>query len=262
MTRQFLTFSRRGLILGAAGLVAAPAAFAEEAAPAPKPKAAPRRAKGKPAKAAAPPVHPPVSPSVAPEVAMDRLMEGNARFVAYRASPARRDPVRRMEVAAAQHPFATILACADSRVAPELIFDQGLGDLFVARVAGNVIDDSVLASLEYAVIHLGTSLIMVLGHERCGAVKATVDALEGRGSPDDRDTKIAALANRIAPAVRAVPAWSTDKLDTAVTLNATHAAAEIFAGSPPLRARVLSGKLKIVAARYDLDDGAVTPAKA
>jgi carbonic anhydrase len=165
-------------------------------------------------------------------------------------------------VAAVQHPFACILACADSRVAPELVFDQGLGDLFVARVAGNVIDDAVLASLEYAVIHLGTSLIMVLGHERCGAVKATVDALEGRGSPEDRDTKIGALAERIAPAIRAIPAWSTDKLDAAVTLNATHAAAEIFAGSPPLRARVLSGKLKIVSARYDLDDGMVTPTKA
>lgn len=263
MTRKMI--HRRGLILGAAGLVAvAPLAIAEEAEQAaPKPKPAARRPKAKPAPAApAPaPAHPAV-PEIGPEEAMNRLMEGNARFVAYRASAARRDPGRRIEVAATQHPFATILACADSRVAPELIFDQGLGDLFVIRVAGNVVDDALLASIEYATIHLGSSLIMVLGHERCGAVKATVDALSGKSDPEDRDTKIGALAERIAPAVRATPAWSTDKVDAAVTLNATHAAAEIFAGSPPLRQRVLAGKLKIVSARYDLDDGVVSPARA
>ncbi|HEY8571924.1 carbonic anhydrase [Phenylobacterium sp.] len=257
--------SRRTLVLATAALAAAPMAFAEEAEhaapaakPRPRPKAKPKAAKVVPPAA---PAHPPVPP-VAPEEAMNRLMEGNARYVAYRASSARRDPGRRIEVAAVQHPFACILACADSRVAPELIFDQGLGDLFVARVAGNVVDDALLASIEYSVIHLGATLVMVLGHERCGAVKATVDALAGKPSPEDRDTHIGALADRITPAVRAVPAWSTDKLDAAVTLNATHAAAEIFAGSPVLRARVLSGQLKIVAARYDLDDGIVSPAKA
>ena len=160
-----------------------------------------------------------------------------------------------------QTPFATILTCADSRVAPELLFDQGLGDLFVCRVAGNVVDDALLASLEYSVIHLGSTLIMTLGHERCGAIKATIDALAGRGSPDDAGTKIGALAALIAPAIRAIPADATDKLDAAVSINASHAAAEIFVNSPPLRARVLAGKLKIVAARYDLDDGKVTPAR-
>jgi len=160
-----------------------------------------------------------------------------------------------------QRPFATILACADSRVAPEVIFDQGLGDLFVVRVAGNVVDDAVLASIEYSVIHLGSTLIMALGHERCGAVKATADALAGRGDPADRETRIAALANLIAPAVRAVPASAADPVDAAVSLNAANAAAEIFAGSRPLRTRVLAGELKIVAARYDLDDGKVTPTR-
>ncbi|WP_374470920.1 carbonic anhydrase [Phenylobacterium sp.] len=192
---------------------------------------------------------------------MARLMAGNARYVAAKATHPNGDAARRRLVAGAQHPFATILACADSRVAPELVFDQGLGDLFVVRVAGNVVDDAVLASIEYSVIHLGSNLIMALGHERCGAVKATAEALDGHPSPEDADTKIGALAALIAPAVRAVPSDATDRVDAAVSLNAAQAAAEIFAGSKPLRTRVLAGQLKIVAARYDLDDGRVTPAR-
>lgn len=192
---------------------------------------------------------------------MQRLMVGNARYVGGRSTHLGHDRPRRLAVATGQSPFATVLACADSRVAPELIFDQGLGDLFVVRVAGNVVDDAVLASIEYSVIHLGSTLIMALGHERCGAVKATADALAGRGDPADRETRIAALANLIAPAVRAVPASAADPVDAAVSLNAANAAAEIFAGSRPLRTRVLAGELKIVAARYDLDDGKVTPTR-
>lgn len=193
---------------------------------------------------------------------MARLVAGNERYVSGFSAHPNNDLMRRTKVAAGQAPFATILTCADSRVPPELIFDQGLGDLFVCRVAGNVVDDALLASLEYSVIHLGSTLIMVLGHERCGAVKATIDALAGKGDPDDVGTKIGALAALIAPAVRAAPADAPDKLDAVVSINASHAAAEIFVNSPPLRARVLAGKLKIVAARYDLDDGKVTPAKA
>jgi len=262
-------FHRRRLIwaLGA-GLVAAPAyALAEggeEHAPAPK-KARPKaKAAAKPAAPAADPhaaaAHSAV-PSVPPEEALARLMAGNARYAEGMATHPHGGAVRRTEVAAGQHPIAVILACADSRVAPELIFDQGLGDLFVVRVAGNVVDDAVLASIEYSVIHLGSTLIMALGHERCGAIKATIDALAGRGSPDDRDTRIGALAALVAPAVRAVPVGSADPLDAAVSLNAAHAAAEVFAGSRPLRTRVLAGQLKIVAARYDLDDGRVTPTR-
>jgi carbonic anhydrase len=236
-----IILSRRGLVLGAgAGLLAAPAALAA-AAPAA--------------------THATPSPAIGPEAAMARLVAGNARFVAGQATHPNLDAPRRTRVAAAQAPFAIILACADSRVAPELIFDQGFGDLFVVRVAGNVVDDAVLASIEYSVIHLGSSLIMALGHERCGAVKATADALSGHPSAEDAGTHLGALAALIAPAVRAVPTSAPDPLDAAVSLNASHAAAEIFAGSPPLRARVLSGKLKIVAARYDLDDGRVTPAR-
>jgi carbonic anhydrase len=233
MPRARLDLSRRGLIaVAGAGLLAGPG-FA----------AAPHAA----------------APGVTPQAALARLVAGNARYVAGHATHAHLDRGRRTEVAAGQHPFATILACADSRVAPELIFDAGLGDLFTCRVAGNVVDDPVLASIEYSVIHLGSTLVMVLGHERCGAVKATLDALAGHGSPDDEGTKLGALAALIAPAVRAVPAATADKLDAAVSLNAARAAAEIVAQSPPLRARVQAGKLKVVAARYDLDDGRVTP---
>jgi carbonic anhydrase len=259
--------SRRRLIwaLAAAGAVAAPAlALAEggeeHAAPKAKPRPKPKAAKPAAAPAPAAP-HAEAAPSVPPEDAMARLMTGNARYCDGLASHPHVNAARRVEVAAGQHPFAVILACADSRVAPELVFDQGLGDLFVVRVAGNVVDDATLASIEYAVIHLGASLVMALGHERCGAVKATADALAGKGSPDDADTRIGALAALIAPAVRAVPAGAADPLDAAVSLNAAHAAAEVFAGSRPLRTRVLAGKLKIVAARYDLDDGRVTPTK-
>ena len=200
--------------------------------------------------------------SVTPEVATARLVAGKAPVMAGQAEHRHNDAARRAAVAASQHPFATILACADSRVAPELIFDQGLGDLFVVRVAGNVVDDAVLASIEYSVIHLGSTLIVALGHERCGAVQATIEALAGRGSPDDKDTKIGALAALIAPAVKAVPASSPDKLEAAVEINAANAAAAISAQSPPLKSRVAAGHLKVVAAHYDLDDGKVKYLKA
>ena len=196
--------------------------------------------------------------SVSPEVAMARLAAGNARFVAHREQHPHLDGPLRKTIAASQHPFATILACADSRVAPELIFDQGLGDLFVVRVAGNVVDDAILASIEYSVIHTGSALVMVLGHERCGAVTATAEALSGHGSEDDKGTHIGALADLIGPAVKAVPASAPDRLDAAISLNAASAAAAISAESPPLKARIVAGHLKIVAARYDLDDGRVT----
>lgn len=262
---------RRRLIwaLGA-GLLAAPAlALAEEdvgeAAPKPKPRPKARPKPKAPAKAAAAPpaepAHPPGPPPVSPEEAMDRLMAGNDRYARGLAAHPRDDEIRRVQVSQGQHPFAVILTCADSRVPPELIFDQGLGDLFVIRVAGNVVDDAVLASIEYAVMHLGVTLVMALGHERCGAVSATIAALDGKGDPADAETHIGALAALIAPAVRAVPAGTADRLDAAVSLNAANAAAEVFSGSRPLRAKVLAGQLKIVAARYDLDDGRVTPTR-
>jgi len=223
--------SRRFLIAGAASVLAAPRALAK--------------------------AHP-GAPALSPAAALQRLMDGNARYVAGRPVHPNLSAERRRSLAAGQHPFATILACADSRVGPELIFDQGLGDLFVIRVAGNVVDDVVLASIEYSVIHLGSPVVMVLGHARCGAVIATAEALAGKAGDEDRDTKIAALADLIAPAVRAVPAAAPDKVDAAVLANARRGAHLILTTSPPLAARARDGQLQIVSARYDLDDGRVT----
>jgi carbonic anhydrase len=117
------------------------------------------------------------APGRRPDDALARLKEGNARYVKGRLKHPNGAPKRRAEVAQHQKPFAIVLSCADSRVPPELVFDQGIGDLFVVRTAGQAIGDIEFASIEYAVDHLGASMIMVLGHERCGAVKATVDTL-------------------------------------------------------------------------------------
>src|SRR3954451_10886779 len=106
--------------------------------------------------------------------ALSRLLAGNERFVAHKERHPDESAGRRRELVSGQHPFAVILGCSDSRVAPELLFDEGLGDLFVIRVAGNIVDDDILASIEYAVEHLGTKLVVVLGHEKCGAVSAAV----------------------------------------------------------------------------------------
>lgn len=193
-----------------------------------------------------------------PDEALAMLMAGNARYAADASRRPNLGPDRRRELATGQHPFATILACADSRVGPELIFDQGLGDLFVVRVAGNVVDDPVLGSIEYAVIHLGCPLVMVLGHQRCGAVTAALQAAEGAGSAEDSATKIGALAALIAPAVNAVPKDAPDRLDAVVVENARLGAASLLRQSAPLRERVDARRLRIVSARYSLDDGKVT----
>ena len=197
-------------------------------------------------------------PGVTPDGALSRLMEGNARYVA--GKPAHPDvgASRRASLVGGQHPFATILACADSRVAPELVFDQGLGDLFVVRVAGNVVDDVVLGSIEYGAIHLSIPLVMVLGHQHCGAVTATVEALAGKSGKEDAQTRIGALAGLIAPAVRAVPAGAPDKVEAAVVLNARHAATGLLAQSSAVRERVHAGHVRVVSARYSLDSGKVT----
>src|SRR5437763_16489649 len=135
-----------------------------------------------------------------PTRALRQLLSGNNRYVAAQMLHPRQGVQRGQQVAPRQQPLAAILSCADSRVPPEIVFDQGLGDLFVIRVAGNTADDVALGSLEYAVEHLGVHLVLVLGHERCGAVQATYDMLtKGEALPGH----IAALAVPIVPAVQA-----------------------------------------------------------
>ncbi|TLM65875.1 MAG: carbonic anhydrase [Deltaproteobacteria bacterium] len=190
-----------------------------------------------------------------PEQALRNLMDGNRRYVEQQMSGVRLCAVgERQKLSGAQAPYAIILSCSDSRVPPELVFDEGLGEIFVVRVAGNVVDPIVLGSIEYAAEHLGSPLIMVLGHERCGAVKATVEA-KGKGHGN-----IGAIVGSIAPALKTAPK-SEDKaqyVENVVAENITLVKSSLIARSPVLAALVKEGKLKIVTAKYDLDDGGVT----
>jgi carbonic anhydrase len=188
-------------------------------------------------------------PESSSDVALARLMAGNQRYMHNKAQHPDESPARRKEVAGAQHPFAVILGCADSRVAPELLFDQGLGDLFVIRVAGNILDDAILGSIEYAVEHLGTKLILVLGHEKCGAVTAAI-----QGSAEGH---ITALVEAIRPVVAATAGMPGDKIHNCVVENARRVAREIRESEPVLKEAGRHG-MKVVAADYALDTGAVT----
>jgi len=183
--------------------------------------------------------------------AMTRLKEGNERYVTDNAAHPRQNKQRRGELAKGQKPFAVVVACADSRVPPELLFDQGLGDLFVIRVAGQVIDDAVLGSIEYAVEHLNVPLVLVLGHESCGAVGAACKKVKA-------DSHIAALVEAIAPAVAVAETQGGDLLEKAVTANVQRVMDELSASWPILAPRVRQGTLLIAGGVYDLDTGLVT----
>lgn len=183
--------------------------------------------------------------------ALERLLDGNRRYVEDRPRRPHTHAERRRELARGQHPFAALLCCSDSRVAPEIIFDQGLGELFVVRVAGNVTDDeAILASLEYAVGILHVPLVMVMGHQNCGAVQASL-------ADADATPAIRGLARAIRPAVRAVSDADGDALDAAVRENARRVAARLRDAEPLLRARVEAGELLVVAAYKSLETGEV-----
>lgn len=184
------------------------------------------------------------------DAALARLLEGNARFTSSSSGFPHQDAARREALAGGQAPFAVIVCCSDSRVPPEVVFDQGLGDLFVIRVAGNVVDDLGLASIEYAAEHLGTKLVMVLGHERCGAVTA---AVQGGHLPGHLPTLMEALQ----PAVEAPHDAHGDPVEGAMLANVELTAARVRGSAPILSDLVAAGELKVVGARYDLDTGAV-----
>jgi carbonic anhydrase len=190
--------------------------------------------------------------NVSPDEALKRLMQGNTRFVFGHMTHLASGQVAeaRRAVAKGQMPFAIIVGCSDSRVGPEIVFDQGLGDIFVVRTAGEVVDVTALGSIEYAVEHLGSSLIVVLGHERCGAVSAAVAVAKEPGH-------IATLLKAIEPAVEQTKGKPGDPVENAVRAQAIDVAKQLQNAKPILTERVHSGKLKIVAARYDLDTGKV-----
>lgn len=179
------------------------------------------------------------------EEALDRLMAGNARFVEGRVESPRRKMARVRDLTDGQAPYAAILGCADSRVPPEILFDEGFGDLFTVRVAGNVATPEEIASLEYAVGVLGASVVLVLGHTSCGAVTA---AVEGKPVPG----QISALFQHITPSV---PEGAS--IDEAVAANARYQANVLRSASPVMREAVRAGTAVIRSAVYRLDDGRV-----
>jgi carbonic anhydrase len=194
-----------------------------------------------------------VKTSVTADEALQHLLEGNRRYSSNRVTDLNQTPVRRIEVAQAQYPFATIFGCVDSRVPPEIIFDRGLGDLLVIRTAGQVVDWAVLGSIEFGVAELGIPLIMVLGHERCGAIKATIEMLEkGLDAPG----QIELLVESIRPAVEESKGQPGNLLENAVQANIELTVSQLKT-SPILAKAIAKNQLKIVGARYDLDTGAV-----
>ena len=181
---------------------------------------------------------------------LDLLMAGNRRFVKGRMLHPDQTIGRRQDLAKGQQPFAIILTCSDSRVPPEVYFDQGLGDIFVVRTAGNVINDHVIGSIEYAVEHLKAPLLLVIGHERCGAVAAAVSGGHVAGH-------IGSIVESIAPAVKAAAGKPGDPVDVTVTTHALLTAEALRTSDPILAAAVKAGHLTVLAARYDLDTGRV-----
>jgi carbonic anhydrase len=188
--------------------------------------------------------------SVSPDQALARLTEGNGRYVSGQMHHPNASGDRRAELAKGQHPFAVVLGCSDSRVPPEIVFDQGLGDLFVIRDAGNTLDNEVLGTIEYAVEHLGSRLIVVLGHEGCGAVIAAV----GGGAVPGH---IKTVTDAIAPAYRESKSQPGDKVHNCVLANARRSARRLRVTAPILKHLAEKGELKVVAADYDIATGKV-----
>lgn len=188
--------------------------------------------------------------AVNPDDALKKLMDGNRRFVQQKQVHPNQTRSRLQETANGQSPFAGILACADSRVPDEIIFDQGIGDIFVVRVAGNVATPEVIGSLEYTTALLGAQLIMVLGHERCGAVTAAVKDEEVPGS-------IGSFVEDIKPGIESAKNQPGDPVENSVISNVKYQVELLTKRSPVFTELIQQGKLKIVGARYDLDSGEV-----
>ncbi|MEG4009085.1 carbonic anhydrase [Microcoleus sp. Pol11C1] len=185
-----------------------------------------------------------------PDAALKQLMDGNKRFVDSKRQNPHQDFGRLTEVAKTQKPFAAILGCADSRFPSEIIFDQGLGDLFVCRVAGNVATPEEIGSLEFGTLVLGAKVLVVVGHKRCGAVDATIKGAQVPG-------QIGSLLDAIKPAVENSKSQAGDKLENASKANVVMQANKLKA-SPVISKLIAENKLKVVGGYYDLDTGRVT----
>ena len=188
---------------------------------------------------------------VAPADALARLKAGNQRFIAGKLQHPHQNPKRRAELVTGQRPFAIVLGCADSRTSPEVLFDQGLGDLFVVRVAGNILDDHVLGSIEYAVEHLGAQLIVVLGHQHCGAVQAAKETLDSKA---EVPAHLNSLVTAIQPAVEATRGAD---LEATIKANIENVVQSLRSSEPVLKKEVEAGAITVLGAYYDLGTGAV-----
>lgn len=192
-------------------------------------------------------------------LALDTLRAGNHRFVNnLRSIEALSSQAKRDSLTEGQSPNAIILSCADSRVPSEIVFDCGLGDLFVVRVAGNICAPSLVGSVEFAAATFGTELVVVMGHSQCGAVKATIDALSSKNPALSEN--IHSIVERIAPAVRGLlqnNLHPTDLLSASIRANVLHSADHLRHGSGLLEERISKGKLLVVGAEYSLETGKV-----
>jgi carbonic anhydrase len=186
--------------------------------------------------------------------ALQRLMEGNQRWVATQMQRPNQSAERRTAVAGGQQPFAIVFSCIDSRVPPELVFDQGLGDIFVVRTAGHVIDDAALGSIEYGVEELHVPLLVVLGHESCGAVVASIETIEHDGTAPGH---ISALVEGIRPAVDRAHEMAGDTTDNAVRAHTELVVASLRSSEPILAHAAQDDHLQIVGGRYDMASGRV-----
>lgn len=193
---------------------------------------------------------------VSPDMALKMLQEGNRRFAVAAAKKPNQNIKRCIETSdKGQKPFAAVLSCSDSRVPVEVLFDRGIGDIFVIRDAGNIATNTDIGSIEYAVDHLGTPLVVVLGHSKCGAVTA---AVQGGEAPPN----IKAIMDHIGPAVTTAKEASPEKtgealIPAAITANVWQASADIFKNSPIIREKIKEGKLKLVGATYDIKSGKI-----
>jgi carbonic anhydrase len=197
-----------------------------------------------------------VSQGISAQEALRLLKEGHVRFLEGKSRHPHQDAARRALTAAqGQHPLAVILSCADSRVPPEIIFDQGIGDIFVVRVAGNIAAGSQLASIKYAVEYLGAPLVVVLGHSHCGAVAAALAG--GKQTPNLADL-LAFIQPAVEKARQANPGAAQDVLlNAAITDNVRQAMADFAASSPSIRERLKDGRVRLVGAVYELDSGQI-----
>jgi carbonic anhydrase len=192
-----------------------------------------------------------------PQEALGLLKAGNDRFARNLSSPVSLSVNRRRELAEAQHPVAMVLSCADSRVPPEYVFNVGLGDLFVVRTAGEVIDRSILATLEYGAEHLQIPLLVVMGHESCGAVKAAAESKSASTSPNlDYMLKAIQAARRQPPQERVAPE-QREEIKALVLANVEQSINDAMAKSPMLQRLVDAGRLNVVGAYYELVSGRV-----